>query len=79
MEEHNNNLENFEDYAKRLIAEGLYDEDLRPIKCECGCEDFKLTNIYYGEGYIEEYQLQCTNEDCLNTVGNWSFGHWHLG
>ena len=38
----------------------------------------KQVNQYYGEGWIEEYSLECTNEDCLKIVGTWAFGHWDV-
>ena len=38
--------------------------------------DFKQVDKYFGEGYLEEYALECTNEDCLKIVGRWSYGSW---
>jgi hypothetical protein len=71
-----NSSETFEDYFKRQIEEGYILENGKPIKCECGCADFKQVDKYFGEGYIEEYALECTNEDCLKIVGRWSYGSW---
>jgi len=68
----------FEDYYKEQIAEGYIAENGTPLKCGCGCTEFKQVNQYYGEGWIEEYSLECTNEDCLKIVGTWAFGHWDV-
>jgi hypothetical protein len=54
------------------------DENGHPIECECGCIKFKKVDIIHGEGHVEEYSLECTNEDCLKIVGRWSFGHWEM-
>ena len=70
--------ETFEDYIKRQVDEGYIANDGRPIKCVCGCTEFKQVDQYYGEGYIEEYSLECTNQDCLKIVGNWSYGYWQI-
>jgi len=61
---------------KEQIRLGYISENGKPLKCECGSIDFKQVNQYYGEGYIEEYSLECKNEECLKIVGHWSFGHW---
>ena len=68
----------FEEYYKQQIAEGYITENGTPLKCSCGCTEFKQVNQYYGEGWIEEYSLECTNEDCLKIVGTWAFGHWDV-
>jgi hypothetical protein len=68
----------FEDYIKEQIKEGYIAEDGHPKKCVCGCTEFKQVDQHYGEGHIEEYSLECTNQECLNTVGSWSFGHWQI-
>ena len=65
-----------EDYYKKQIEEGYIEEDGTPLKCECGCVNFKQVNQVYGEGWIEEYSLECRNEDCLKIVGHWSYGYW---
>lgn len=67
----------FEDYIKRQINGGYIAEDLRPIKCECGCTEFKQVNQVYGEGWVEEYSLECKNECCLKIVGHWAYGGWN--
>lgn len=67
-----------EDYMKRQIEDGYITENGQPIKCECGCTEFKQVDQHYGEGHIEEYSLECTNQECLKTVGCWSFGHWQV-
>lgn len=66
----------FEDYIKEQIKEGYIAEDGHPKKCECGCTEFNQVNQTYGEGWIEEYSLECKNEDCLKTVGHWAYGNW---
>lgn len=71
-------VESLEDYFKRSVKEGLFSEDGCPMKCGCGCTDFKEVEKYYGDVYIEEYALQCTNEECLSIVGRWSYGTWVL-
>lgn len=68
----------FEEYYKEQIAEGYISENGKPLKCGCGCTEFKQVNQYYGEGWIEEYSLECTNEDCLKIVGTWAFGNWDV-
>lgn len=70
--------ESFEESFKRLTEEGYLTPYGEPTKCECGCTEFKQVNQYYGEGYIEEYQLECTNQECLKIVGTWSYGNWML-
>lgn len=60
------------------IENGYIDSDGTPLKCECGCKEFKQVNIYYGEGWIEEYSLECKNEGCLKIVGHWAYGNWTL-
>ena len=71
-----NSIESFEDYFKRQIEDGYILENGKPVKCECGCTDFKQVDKYFGEGYLEEYALECTNEECLKIVGRWSYGSW---
>jgi hypothetical protein len=73
-----NNDQTIEDYFKERIDGGYISENGAPLKCECGCTEFKDINQYYGEGWIEEYSLECTNEDCLKIVGTWSFGNWEI-
>lgn len=68
--------ESLEDYIKRQINEGYIAEDGHPLKCECGHTEFKQVDELYGEGYIEEYILECTNQECLKIVGCWSFVYW---
>ncbi len=72
----NTMIETYEDYFKRKVNEEYINNEGQPLKCECGCTEFKQVSQYYGEGFIEEYSLECTNQDCLNIVGTWSFGHW---
>ena len=73
-----NQSEPFEDFYRRQIQEGFISEDGTPLKCECGCTDFKRVNEYFGEGYVEEYSLECKNENCLKLVGTWSYGNWQV-
>tara|TARA_R110000851_G_scaffold233479_1_gene386049 strand:+ start:475 stop:795 length:321 start_codon:yes stop_codon:yes gene_type:complete len=69
--------EDYEDHKDlKLIKEGYIAEDGHPKKCVCGCTEFKQVNQTYGEGWIEEYSLECKNEDCLKTVGHWAYGNW---
>jgi hypothetical protein len=56
-----NSSETFEDYFKIQIEDGYILGNGKPIKCECGCTDFKQVDKYFGEGYLEEYALECTN------------------
>ena len=65
-----------EEYIKKQIEGGYIEPDGRPIKCECGCTKFKQVDPTYGEGWIEEYSLECTNEHCLKLVGHWAYGYW---
>lgn len=62
------------DYYKK----GYISKNGVPLKCECGCSHFKRVNEFYGEGYIEEYSLECKNESCLKIVGTWCFGSWQV-
>jgi len=73
-----NDEKTFEEYLKEQIEEGYIKEDGMPLKCGCGCTEFKQVKQYYGEGWIEEYSLECTNEDCLKIVGHWAFGYWSV-
>lgn len=68
----------FEEYHKKMVSEGYISSDGAPKKCLCGCSEFKEVNVYRGEGYTEEYSLQCKNEKCLKIVGTWSYGNWLL-
>ena len=68
----------FEDYMKEQIEEGYIAENGTPLKCWCGCTDFKQVKQYYCEHGIEEYSLQCTNIECLKIVGHWAFGNWQV-
>jgi len=42
--------ESFEDYLKKQIEDGYISEDGTPLKCECGCVNFKEVNQNW-EGY----------------------------
>ena len=68
----------FEDYMKEQIEEGYISANGTPLKCWCGCTDFKQVKQYYCEHGIEEYSLQCTNIECLKIVGHWAFGNWQV-
>mgnify|MGYP003657578322 CR=1 FL=1 len=70
--------ESFENFIKKQIEEGYIYENGNPKKCLCGCTEFKQVDQYYGEGHIEEYSLECSNQNCLKIVGCWSFGHWQV-
>lgn len=72
----NNNLEPFDDYVKEQIDEGYIDRDGQPLKCVCDSTEFKQVNQTYGEGYIEEYSIECTNTECQKIVGHWAYGAW---
>lgn len=74
--EEKNNNSYFDEHHKKQIEKGFITEDGTPLKCECGCEDFKQVNRYYGVGCIEEYSLQCENENCKKIVGHWAYGNW---
>lgn len=67
-----------ESYLKTQIDQGFILEDGTPLKCQCGCTKLKQVNQHYYEGWIEEYSLECTNEDCLKIVGTWAYGHWQV-
>lgn len=69
--------QNFEDYFKQQVADGYISENVKPLKCICGCAEFKQMNEHFGVGHcLEEYSLQCTNTKCLKIVGRWSYGSW---
>lgn len=68
----------FEEYMKEQIKEGFISENGTPLKCWCGCSNFKQVNTYSSEYGIEEYSLQCTNIDCLRIVGYWGYGNWQI-
>ena len=70
--------ESIEAYMQRKIDLGLIAEDGHPLKCECNCEDFNRVDVMHGEGFVEEYSLECANEECLFIVGNWSYGYWQI-
>lgn len=65
-----------EDHIKKQIEDGYIDEYGHPKKCFCGGTEFKQVDQLYGGGWIEEYSLECTNEDCETIVGHWAYGHW---
>ena len=66
------------EYLDKRVKEGFINGDGHPLKCDCGETDFNQVDMHYGEGHLEEYSLQCTNEDCLKTVGSWAYGHWEV-
>jgi hypothetical protein len=70
--------EDIDKYIRKQVDGGYISEDGYPLKCICGCTKFKHVDQYYGEGWIEEYSLECTNIDCLKIVGHWSFGNWEV-
>lgn len=58
------------------IDNGLINQNLEPIKCECGSTDFydKITDkIDY---LVVEKDRFC--KKCGKLVGYWSYGHWLL-
>lgn len=69
-------VESLEDYFKREVEDGYLSENGAPIKCKCGCSSFKQVDMFFGEGYLEEYALECMNQDCRKIVGRWSYGNW---
>lgn len=68
----------FEEYMKQQVEEGYISENGTPLKCLCGCINFKQMNVYLSEHGIEEYSLQCTNSECLKIVGHWAYGNWQV-
>ena len=71
-------IESLDDYAKKLVAEGILGADLQPLKCErCG----STKSWKYGKGYSEgscliEFEAVC--QDCGHTMGYWAYGNWQL-
>jgi len=60
--------------TKDKIERGLINEELEPIKCECGSTEFvdKTTDKI---DYLEvEKDRFC--KKCNKLVGYWSYGHW---
>ncbi|AGH56712.1 hypothetical protein Phi19:2_gp097 [Cellulophaga phage phi19:2] len=70
--------DSIEEYIKEQERLGYIYPDGQPKKCECECTQFKQINVSHGEGWVEEYSLQCTNQDCEKIVGHWSYGHWSV-
>lgn len=66
----------FEEEMKYRVDNGFMASNGAPLKCECGVTDFKQINQYYGECYIEEYQLECN--ECHKIVGHWAYGNWQV-
>ena len=73
-----NDDKSFEQFLKEEIEAGYMSENGSPIKCHCGCTDFKEVDKYHENGHVVEYALECKNEDCLKIVGRWSYGSWLL-
>jgi hypothetical protein len=40
----------FEEYIKKQIKEGYISENGTPLKCWCGCTDFKQVNVSWSFG-----------------------------
>lgn len=71
-------MKSTDDSFIKQVTAGYISEDGEPIKCECGCTEFKRVNMYFEEGYLVEYTLECINEKCLKLVGVWSYGGWMI-
>lgn len=67
-------IESHYDYDEKLIKDGYIASNSTPLKCKCGCKEFKTANEYYEEWFRVEYQLYCAN--CGKTVGIWAYGYW---
>ena len=67
-------IENHHDFVEKLIKDGYIARNGTPLKCECGCKEFKTVNEYFEEWFRVEYQLYCT--DCGKIVGIWAYGYW---
>lgn len=63
-----------EDEIKDKIRKGLINEQLEPIKCECGSINFgdKICDMLNYE--IIEKDRYCSK--CGKLVGYWSYGYW---
>lgn len=55
-------MKSTDDSFIKQVTAGYISEDGEPIKCECGCTEFKRVNMYFEEGYLVEYTLECINE-----------------
>jgi len=65
-----------ENYINDMIRQGYIDKDGTPLKCQCGCTDFEMSDEYYCPYGLEEYSLKCNK--CGITVGHWAFGYWQV-
>jgi hypothetical protein len=69
--------DSFEEYVKRLEAEGyIAPRDGAPLKC-LWCDSKRLDEKRYYEDYImTEKKVFCL--DCGKETGSWNYGHWDL-
>ncbi len=71
-----NENKTFEEIIENEIKERYIDDNMSPLKCNCGCKSFYQCNEYYEDEILVEYSLRCKN--CHNIVGHWSYGYWEI-
>lgn len=57
-----------------LIAAEFIRPDGTPMRCWCGCSDFKEKPVAYDGNYVCEAEWICTQ--CDQSRGYWSYGHF---
>ena len=50
--------------------------DGEPIKCSCGCREFKESIIDITANVVCERESNCTS--CGRQVGYWGYGNWMI-
>ena len=53
----------------------MEDREELPLDCDCGCKETEMTDIYYQDHYMCEYQLRC--KQCGKRLGIWAYGTWN--
>lgn len=65
-----------EEQIKKEIKDGLINENLEPIKCNCGSINFYDKIVDRLDYLVVEKERYCTK--CDKLVGYWSYGYWMI-
>ncbi len=67
-------MESTEEELKRKIKAGLITNDLEPIKCICGSEEYRDVTTDKID-YMEVEKKRICNK-CEDYMGHWAYGYW---
>lgn len=71
-----NSVKTFDEEVNLYIKYGLKDSNLRPLKCICGCEDFKEEITDTLDIIVCEKRIVC--KECGSIVGYWAYGSYEI-